>query len=234
MILTDDFEWSVSGADGRRLKLVGGVDISFAKNSAVDACASVVVCDFPSMRVVYETYSMCKLTAPYIAGLLAFREVEHIAFIIKRMRETVPQFVPDLLLVDGQGLLHMRNYGLACHLGCTVNIPTIGIGKTLLVCEGITHETVDSVMALAKSDEAGDKWGLLEGKKGTNAYAVEGRRTTGIRLYVSQGHRISLATAREVVRACLTGKSASYLPEPVHQADALSRDFLRDNYKTLS
>ena len=55
------------------MDLIGGVDISFAPNSKVDACVSVIILEYPSLRVVWETYSMIKLTAPYIAGLLAFR-----------------------------------------------------------------------------------------------------------------------------------------------------------------
>jgi deoxyinosine 3'endonuclease (endonuclease V) len=57
------------------LKYIGGVDISFVKDSKIDACACVVVIEYPSLKVVWEAYSMVKLTAPYIAGLLGFREV---------------------------------------------------------------------------------------------------------------------------------------------------------------
>jgi deoxyinosine 3'endonuclease (endonuclease V) len=57
------------------LKYIGGVDISFVKDSKIDACASVVILEYPSLQVVWEVYSMIKLTAPYIAGLLGFREV---------------------------------------------------------------------------------------------------------------------------------------------------------------
>ncbi|WOL01464.1 endonuclease V isoform X5 [Canna indica] len=37
-----------------------------------------------------------------------------------------------LLMVDGNGLLHPRGLGLACHLGILANLPTIGIGKNAM------------------------------------------------------------------------------------------------------
>ena len=55
------------------IKYVGGCDISFFKGNNVDAVASLVVVDFSTMQVVYESYRMVQLTQPYIPGFLAFR-----------------------------------------------------------------------------------------------------------------------------------------------------------------
>src|SRR5690242_9444122 len=57
----NDFPWTLD-----TLHYIGGVDISFAQDSKVDACASIVICKFPSLEVVYEVYYMIKLTAPCI------------------------------------------------------------------------------------------------------------------------------------------------------------------------
>ena len=65
-------------ADLRHLadvRLVGGVDVSFVKGSDTDACAALVVLELPSLAVVYEDCERVCLTAPYVPGFLAFREV---------------------------------------------------------------------------------------------------------------------------------------------------------------
>lgn len=41
-----------------------------------------------------------------------------------------PDLTPQILMVDGMGVLHPRGLGLASHLGVLTGIPTIGVGKT--------------------------------------------------------------------------------------------------------
>jgi len=82
LLLEDAFTWMLpngmalgSGPVQQDFKYVGGVDISFIKGNNIDACASLVVLEYPSMKVVYEKCEMIKLTLPYVSGFLAFREV---------------------------------------------------------------------------------------------------------------------------------------------------------------
>jgi len=96
------------------LTLVGGVDISFLPEPSQDACAALVVCQWPpardgSMRLLYEDYQMVTLTEPYCPGFLAFREVPHLMRMLERLRARAPQLMPQLMLTDGNGLLHPRS-----------------------------------------------------------------------------------------------------------------------------
>jgi deoxyinosine 3'endonuclease (endonuclease V) len=67
-------------------------------------------------------------TYPYRSGLLALREVPPLLAALDSLRAP-----PDLLLCDGQGILHPRRFGLACHLALATGIPAIGVAKTRFV-----------------------------------------------------------------------------------------------------
>ena len=59
-----------------------------------------------------------------------------------RLRQKQPQLWPQLVLVDGNGILHQNQCGLACHLGVLIDLPTIGVGKTLFFIDGIGKQKV--------------------------------------------------------------------------------------------
>ncbi|XP_063455525.1 endonuclease V isoform X1 [Pan paniscus] len=77
------------------LQRVGGVDVSFVKGDSVRACASLVVLTFPELEVVYEESRMVSLTAPYVSGFLAFREVPFLLELVQQLREKEPGLMPQ-------------------------------------------------------------------------------------------------------------------------------------------
>jgi len=136
LILEDDFVWSLpsvgssSGEDARgKLKYIGGTDISFLKEDPSTACAAVVVLDADTLEVVHEEFDVVRLQVPYIPGFLAFREAPILLGLLDKVKINARHFYPQLLMVDGNGLLHPRGFGLACHLGVLADLPTIGVGK---------------------------------------------------------------------------------------------------------
>jgi len=44
---------------------------------------------------------------------------------------------PDVILIDGNGILHNNGCGLASHFGVLVDIPTIGVSKTMFNLDGL-------------------------------------------------------------------------------------------------
>jgi len=96
---------------------------------------------------------------------------------------------PDLILCDGQGLAHPRRFGLACHLGVLIDIPAIGVAKSRLIGEyGPLPPGRGSWVPLIDKDET--------------IGAVLRTRDEVSPVYVSIGHRISLATAIDYVLRC--------------------------------
>ncbi|XP_020577727.1 endonuclease V isoform X3 [Phalaenopsis equestris] len=140
VVLEDDFTWIISPqsscldqvGDDEGLKYIGGVDVSFVKEDPSLACGALVVLDASNLNVVHEEFKLVRLKVPYVPGFLAFREAPIILEILDKMKQRAHPFYPQLLMVDGNGILHPNGFGLACHLGVLSNIPAIGIGKNAM------------------------------------------------------------------------------------------------------
>ncbi|XP_053904360.1 endonuclease V isoform X2 [Malaclemys terrapin pileata] len=122
------------------LERVGGVDLSYVKGNDTIACASLVVLSYPDLEVLYEDCQMVTVSAPYVAGYLAFREAPFLVEAAQRLQEREPGLRPQVLLVDGNGVLHHRGFGVACHLGVLTGLPCIGVAKNLLQVDGLAKD----------------------------------------------------------------------------------------------
>ncbi|XP_059235869.1 endonuclease V isoform X2 [Mustela nigripes] len=194
------------------LRRVGGVDVSFVKGDGVRACASLVVLSYPELEVVYEDCCMVSLTAPYVSGFLAFREVPFLVDAVRRLREKEPRLVPQVLLVDGNGVLHHRGFGVACHLGVLTDLPCVGVAKKLLQVDGLENDAQHK-----------EKIRLLQAGGDSFPLALKSHDRSSRPLYISVGHKISLEAAVRLTRGCCRFR----IPEPVRQADIRSRDYIR-------
>ncbi|XP_078162096.1 endonuclease V family protein isoform X2 [Carex rostrata] len=137
LVAVDDFTWKLTCCDldsgtNERLRFVGGTDISFLKEDPSIACAALVILEIGTLKIVHEEFDLVRLDVPYIPGFLAFREAPILSRILEKMKADGNPFYPQLLMVDGNGVLHPRGFGLACHIGVLANLPTIGVGKNAL------------------------------------------------------------------------------------------------------
>jgi len=172
------------------VRRIAGVDISGSRfDPEKRIFAAVVVLDWPSLTVVAEAVAVQRARIPYVPGYLGFREVPA----LREAWAALP-VQPDLVLVDGHGLAHPRGFGIASHLGVVLDVPTIGVGKSILVGQPEGGALV---------------W------KGARLGTVLPTRTGANPLYISAGHRVTEATAVAWVRACLRGYR---LPEPTRLA----------------
>ena len=97
-----------------------------------------MVFEYPSIKVLYEDYEKETADYPYIPGFLAFKEVPVYSILFQRLREKTPLLWPQVLLVDGNGILHTRGFGCASHIGVLTDIPSIGVGKKVFAVDGLT------------------------------------------------------------------------------------------------
>ncbi len=186
------------------VRLVAGVDMAINENNG-KARAAVVLLSFPDLEVIERHIYEEPIRMPYVPGLLSFREAPCVlgAFALLRQR-------PQLVMVDGAGIAHPRRLGIASHLGLWLDLPTIGCAKSLLT---------GRYAASALGEDAGSWVPLTD--KGETIGAVVRTRTRVNPLFISLGHRISLATSIDYVLKCGRGYR---LPEPTRLADKLSKD----------
>ncbi|XP_047401175.1 endonuclease V isoform X11 [Sciurus carolinensis] len=199
------------------LHRVGGVDVSFVKGDSVRACASLVVLSFPELEVVYEESQMVNLTAPYVAGFLAFREVPFLVDLVRRLQEKEPGLMPQVLLVDGNGVLHHRGFGVACHLGVLTELPCVGVAKKLLQVDGLENNALHKEK-IRLLQAGGDTFPLTGGSGTVLGMALKSHSRSTKPLYISVGHRISLEVAVRLAQRCCRFR----IPEPVRQTADLT------------
>ncbi|XP_029920054.1 endonuclease V isoform X2 [Myripristis murdjan] len=159
----DTEEWQRS-LNFSGLERVGGVDLSFIKGDDVNACAQLVVLSYPDLEVLYEDSQMVTLTAPYIAGFLAFRETPCLLDALQRLEKSQPALLPQVVLVDGNGLFHYREFGLACHLGVLSGLPCVGVAKNLLQVQGVAKDNEHQSQLLSRKEETASHSQLPQAK----------------------------------------------------------------------
>ena len=186
-------------------EIVGGADVSYLPDGR--ALGVVVAYHVKEKRLLSVASACLPVSFPYVPGFLSFREVPVLKEAARRLEVS-----PQVLLVDGQGILHPRRFGLACHLGLELGLPTVGVAKKPLVGEFEPPPLAAGSFTYVKVD--GDVCGVaLRTRKGVKP------------VYVSPGHLIDLPSALAVVKVSLSGYR---LPEPLRLAHLMTQRFKRD------
>ena len=150
--LHDDFDF----------KSVAAMDVSYSREYAYGAYV-----EFDEKgNILRKKIVVRKIEFPYIPTYLAYRELPILNELIKGEN-------PGIVMIDGNGLLHPRFFGIACHFGVVNDIATIGVAKKLLLGD------------IKQNDVFID--GIKVGKKLN-------------KVYVSPGNKISIETAYEITK----------------------------------
>ena len=185
--------------DWAQLRFVAGVSVR-PLNEAT-ACAAICVLDLATFRATDSSTATAGIHGHYTSGLRAFQDGPAVIAAFEKLHTT-----PDVILFNGHGIAHPRRCGLASHLGLVLNIPSIGVSEQLLcgTCDlnKLTNERGAHVPVIDPTDN--------------KDIAAAVRTRSNVRpIYVSIGHRVSLATAISMVLRC----SPKYrMPEPLRQA----------------
>jgi deoxyribonuclease V len=181
------------------ITIIAGCDSAFVG----DFIFSVfVMFSFPDLEEIEVQYHFSKVEMPYVPGFLAFREVPNLLLAYQKI-----QHKPDIIMVDGHGIMHPRQMGIASHLGVVLNVPTLGVAKKRLVGKfEVPAETKGSFSYLSYHEQI---------------LGVVLRSKDNVKpLFISPGHLCDLDTALDLTLKTLRKHK---LPEPTRIADLYSK-----------
>jgi len=176
--------------------IIIGVDVAYSEEVATGAA---VVMDNMTRETIASTTIIREIEAEYVPGFFQLREGPILIELVQNIKEK------GVLLVDGNGILHPRRYGLASHIGVTLDRPTIGVAKKLLI--GTIENRSQNYADIIYENEILGRAVWL------------GRKEP---IFVSIGHRVSLDAAVQVV----LNSSVSGYPEVLRRAHILSKTAL--------
>ena len=180
-----------------KITTIAGADISHNKDSDI-VYAGIVVLSYPQMVVQSYSLVIAQTTFPYIPGFLGFREVPAIL----QAWEQLPK-KPDVMVLDGQGITHPRQMGIASHFGLLADWPAIGCAKNMLYGKFPTLRQDK----FSSSPIVGNNGDLL-------GYALRTKKDVK-EVYISPGHKVSVNDSLEIIKNCVQGYR---IPEPTRQA----------------
>lgn len=176
------------------IRFIAAADISYSKASN-RSYGGVAVFTYPDMELIEEQSSYGDTGFPYVPGLLSFREGPVALDAFRKIKQT-----PDLILFDGQGIAHPRRFGLASHLGLILNKPSVGCAKSRLYGQCVEPGKLKGASTPLLDDEGGIIGAVLRTRDRVNP------------VFVSQGHRVSLETALDIVLTCCVKYR---IPQPI-------------------
>lgn len=186
--------------------VIFGVDIQYVEETAYVAMSAYG----PSGQHL-NTFALETVTGmEYLPGYFCFREGPPILRTIRKILAT-QNLIPDVLLIDGHGIAHPRQFGVASYVGLQTNIPTIGIAKK----------------ALLHYD------GELGSERGSSIDITQNGQTLGAVLrtqddikpvFVSPGYKISI---QQSIQLTLDFSDPYRLANPIRSADHAARAYAK-------
>ncbi len=183
-------------------RLIGGVDVAYDGDNAYAGC---VILDAEKMKLVEERRLSGKVSFPYVSTYLSYRELPMIKRIYSKLKNK-----PDVLMVDGNGILHPRRIGIASHVGIELDIPTIGVAKRLLL--GRLGKVPEKIGDFSSIIHKGKVVGMALKTSKSDNY-----------VYVSPGHKVSMKSALELSKKLCYHR----LPEAIRRAHRMASELKR-------
>ncbi len=178
---------------------IGGVDLTFLKKDGKTIGIGALVILDKEKNIIHKHTCKDYVDFPYIPGFLSYRE-----FPIMEKLVNTSKMLPDIYMIDGNGILHPRLCGLASYFGVKLDKISFGVAKKLLIGDIDKDNNI-----VFKSTIVGK---AIKTKKHVKP------------IFVSIGHKISLETAISIVFSF----SKYRIPEPTRLAHNLLKTIRKE------
>ncbi|MGC8631080.1 MAG: endonuclease V [Thermoprotei archaeon] len=168
-----------------------GIDAAYLEAPSTGfelGCVSLVVEGKATIEPIRITLNV---TSPYIPTYLHLREAPLIFAALLMLEKKIGKSLMDffqeaeaVLLIDGDGFMHPRRFGLASSVGAALDLPSIGVAKSLLTGSISGDEVISN-----------DR-----GRREVLGKVMSGKNPRGKIFYVSSGHGVSLGAAVETLK----------------------------------
>lgn len=184
-------------------KTLGALDVAYPAPGMAKGAYALL--DADTLEVLWTLTIDEPVRFPYIPGYLTFRELPILEVLWKQVAQA--DRAGDVVLIDGNGILHPRRAGIAATFGLLADWPTIGVTKSKL-CGQIAGELAPLVPVP-----------VLDGEEPLGA-AILPASGSAKPIYVSPGNHIGI---EEATRITLATFRSHRVPEPIFHADRLSK-----------
>jgi deoxyribonuclease V len=177
----------------KNINTIAGFDIAYPKNDFDNCCGACILYDFKTKKILEEKIIHRKTFFPYIPTYLAFRESDFIKLLYENL-----EIKPDILMIDGNGILHPMGFGIASFVGVTLNIPSIGVAKSML-CGKLKNNNV-----------------IFDNRIIGSAFFYS--KSVKNPIFISPGNKITLSKSISIVNKFCFSK----IPDPIKNAHRLA------------
>lgn len=200
--------------DEENIKYVAGVDLAYwMEGDEEKAVCCIVIVEYDTGKIIEDVFAIGKITVPYMAGYLAFRELPLVMDAAAKLKHN-----PDIYIFDGNGYLHPRHMGIATHASFFLKKSTIGVAKSYYKISDEEFEMPEEYVG-AYSD-------IIINNE---VYGRVLRTHKNVKpVFISAGNYIDLDTSMKIVNKLITKES--HIPIPTREADILTH-YRRKDYQ---
>lgn len=130
--------------DAEKIQYVGVLSAEVSSLNQRNAVISLMIISYETKEVVLEETECVNITEPLVVGHAEFTQALACVKFYEEYLSTLSnrKFVPQVLFIAAAGILNPKRFGLACHIGLRLQVPTIGVESRLSKAPGIDTDEI--------------------------------------------------------------------------------------------